>query len=159
MRRRQNGLTSVEFAIVAFVVLLTIFGVVDISRIYYTVSMLDEVTRRGARVAAVCPVNDPAIPGIAIFSPGGGTSPLVNGLDTSDIVVEYLDDTGAPVSNPATTGFTSIEFVRVRINPSFQIQTLIPLIPQIIIPTPPMTTTMPRESLGIPRDGVAAQPC
>jgi len=138
------------------------FGVIDLSRVYYTVAILDDATRRGARVAAVCPVDDPAIKRIAVFNLSGGTlSPLVNGLDASDILVEYLDADGAAVPLPATTGFEIIEFVRVSIiggAGGFELETLVPGL-SFIIGTPPMMTTMPRESLGIPRDGVAAQPC
>lgn len=161
-RRRQDGIAAVEFAIIAFALLWTIFGVIDLSRIYFTVAVLDDVTRRGARLAAVCPVNDGAVAEIAVLNFNGGTaSPLVNGLDASHILVEYLDEDGAQVPQPATTGYGSIEFVRVRINNQaggFQIQTLIPGMSGLIVP-PQFQTTMPRESLGFPRGGVAPVAC
>ena len=105
-------------------------------------------------MAAVCPINDPAIAQAAAFN-----SALVTGLDASDIVVEYLDRDGGLVINPADPAdFRLIRYVRVRVV-GFQHQMFIPL------PTPltqftmaEYATVIPRESLGIPRVGVIT-PC
>ena len=155
----QSGLATVEFAIVAGVLLIVIIAVIDISRLYFSVASLNEATRRGARVAAVCPVGDPAIAQIAVFNISGdpGSSPIVAGLQTQHIDVEYLDFNGAPVASPAGAGFDFIRYVRVRINGGFQLQTVIPGNSQLI-PVPGFAATLPRESLGIPREGVVT-PC
>lgn len=58
-RRRIGGTTIVEFAVVAATLLLTIFIVIDLSRIVYLRMILEEGVRRGARLAAVCPIGDP----------------------------------------------------------------------------------------------------
>ena len=58
---RQRGTTTVEFAIVGMVTLLLLFTVIEFGRILFTLNMLDEGARRGARVAAVCDVGDAAI--------------------------------------------------------------------------------------------------
>ena len=68
MRKGQAGITTVEFAIVALLVFTMVFGVIEIGRGYYIYTLLDDVARRGARLAAVCPVNDPAIPQMAIYN-------------------------------------------------------------------------------------------
>ena len=47
----QRGLSTVEFALVANVVLILMFAVFEVGRAYFVYAMLDEVTRRGARVA------------------------------------------------------------------------------------------------------------
>lgn len=156
---RQSGLATVEFAIVAGVLLTVIIAVIDISRLYFSVASLNEATRRGARVAAVCQVHDPAIAQIAVFNTSGnaGSSPIVTGLQTEHVDVEYLDASGAPVANPAGTGFDFIRYVRVRINGGFQLETVIPGISQLI-PVAGFEATLPRESLGIPREG-AVTPC
>ncbi len=77
----SKGTTTVEFAIVGALLFIMIFGVFEVGRGYYVYSMLDEVTRRGARLAAVCPINDPAISRRAIFngSNDSSTSSLVGG--------------------------------------------------------------------------------
>lgn len=146
--RRQKGLSTVEFAIVAALLFLLLFGVIEVGRAMFVVSALDESTRRGARMAVVCPVNDPAIAQAAAFD---GT--LVPGLDATDIVVEYLDENGAAVVDPANAGFRLIRYVRVGV-PGFQHQMLIPLAtPLAQITMPDFATVLPRESLGIPRAG------
>jgi Flp pilus assembly protein TadG len=151
---RQSGLATVEFAIVAGVLLTVIIAVIDISRLYFSVASLNEATRRGARVAAVCPVGDPAIAQIAVFNVAGdaGSSPIVAGLQTQHVDIEYLNADGGPVASPAGVGFTNIRYVRVGINGSFQLQTFIPGFSQMI-PVTSFTATLPRESLGIPRAG------
>jgi Flp pilus assembly protein TadG len=149
MRYRQQGLSTVEFALVAVVLFIMIFGVIEFGRAFFVASALDEATRRGARMAAVCPVNDPAIAQAAAFNNG-----LVPGLDATDIVVEYLDDAGGVVIDPPAAGFRAIRYVRVRVV-GYQHQMFIPLItPLSVFTMPEYATILPRESLGIPRAGV-----
>lgn len=155
---RQSGLATVEFAIVAVVLLTVIIGIIDVSRWYFTVSALNEATRRGARVAAVCPINDPVINQIAAFNQSGnsGSSPLIAGLSPQHFDVQYLDDVGNPVANPGSAAsFELIRYVRVRLNGGFQLQTFIPGL-QVVIPVPDFAATLPSESLGVHRDGSVA---
>ena len=149
-RYRQHGLTTVEFAVVAAVLFMMIFGVLEVGRAYFVASALDEATRRGARMAAVCPINDPAIAQAAAFN-----NTLIAGLDAGDIVVEYLDETANVVPNPTVAAeFITIRFVRVRVV-GFQHQMFIPLVtPLSQFTMPEYATVIPRESLGIPRTGV-----
>ena len=58
-RARQTGTTTVEFAIIASVMFMILFGVIEFGRVMFTANALAESTRRGARLAAVCPVGDP----------------------------------------------------------------------------------------------------
>ena len=149
---KQSGLSTVEFAIVALVLLLMIFGVIEIARAFFVTSLLDEATRRGARMAVVCPINDPAISQAAAFN-----NTLIPDLDAGDITVEYLDTAGAIVGNPVDpTGFRQIRYVRVRVV-GYQHQMFIPLAAAFFV-MPEYATVLPRESLGIPRQG-AIVPC
>lgn len=151
--RKQRGLTAVETAIVGMVVLITLFGVFEVARVFYVMSALEEATRRGARMAAVCPVNDIAIREIAIFnnSGGGGTSPAVFNLTTGNVRVDYIADDGTVVGD-LTNNFTDIASVRVSIQ-NYQHDLIIPLFMRSVT-MPPFTTTMPAESLGITREGI-----
>jgi Flp pilus assembly protein TadG len=155
-RFSQKGLSTVEFAVVAAVLFTVMFGIFEIARAYYVFATLDEVTRRGARVAAVCPINDPAIAQMAMFNASGDASPssLVNGLTTGHIAVEYLDGNDAVVANPAdAAGFVQIQYVRVRVV-GFQHQLLVPFVAGIAnFFMPEFAATLPRESLGVPREG------
>jgi hypothetical protein len=149
---KQSGLSTVEFALVALVLFLLIFGVIEIARAFFVTSLLDEATRRGARMAVVCPINDPAIFQAAAFN-----NTVIPDLDAGDITVEYLDTAGAIVANPADpTGFRQIRYVRVRVV-GYQHQIFIPLASALFF-MPEYATVLPRESLGIPRQG-AIVPC
>lgn len=141
-----------EFALVAAVLFTMIFGVIEVARAFFVSSALDEATRRGARMAAVCPIND-----AAVFQAAAFNNTLIPDLDAGDITVEYLDDTGAIVGNPAVpAGFRVIRYVRVRVV-GYQHQTIIPFV-SALIDLPEYATVLPRESLGIPRQG-AIVPC
>ena len=61
MKNSQQGTTTVEFAILASVLFVLIFGVIEIGRAFFVWNSLAEATRRGARIAAVCPVNHGSI--------------------------------------------------------------------------------------------------
>lgn len=154
---RQKGIALVEFAIVGSIALLMIFAVLEISRAIFVANALTEATRRGARMAAVCPINDPAIAQVATFNaPGAGNiSPIVKYLDTTDFVLEYLDRTGNVIGSPADN-FQAIQYIQLRVV-NFQHELLIPFA-NITFTMPEFSTRLPRESLGVPRSGVI-RPC
>jgi len=157
MRCRQTGLSTVEFAIVGVLLFIVIFAIIEFGRALFVVNTLTEGTRRGARLAVVCPVGDPKPASAAIFDGGNGSSSYVSGLTTANALVEYLDANGAPIANPTSAAnFSSIHYVRMSIV-GFSLTLLIPTImPAISLNG--FSTTLPRESLGIPRAG-AVQPC
>ena len=153
-RNRQKGLSTVEFALVAVVLFMMIFAVIEVGRAFFVASALDEASRRGARMAAVCPVNDPAISQAAAFN-----NAVIPDLDAGDIVVEYLDAAGTNVGAPGTAaGFRLIRYVRVRVV-GYQHQMFIPFVSALgPFFMPEFAAVLPRESLGIPRTGVIT-PC
>jgi hypothetical protein len=154
--KHQTGLTTVEFAIVGMIAMIVIFAVFEIARVFFVYNMLEEATRRGARLAAVCPINDPAIAEIAVFnnSGGGANSAVVQGLSTANIEISYLNDAGTVIADPVGN-YGDITYVRARIT-GFQHQLLIPLFFRAFT-TPPFPATLPRESLGVSKDGIT--PC
>lgn len=156
-RQNQQGTTAVEFAIVGVVFFTVLFALIDFSRLYFDLAALDEATRRGARVAAVCPVNDPRIAQVAIFNGAddGTESTLIPTLETQHVSIQYLDTNGDLIGNPAGIGYGLIRYVRVSIQ-NFQLQTFIPGF-QTLLPMPEFETTIPSESLG--RVGTADIAC
>jgi hypothetical protein len=149
---RQRGLSTVEFALVAAVLFTLIFAVIEFGRGFFVASALDEATRRGARMAVVCPINDPEI-----FQSAAFDSAVIPDLDAADISVQYLDVNGGIVGSPADpAGFLQIRYVRVRVV-GYQHQLFIPFVGTTFF-MPEFATVLPRESLGIPRDGVIT-PC
>ena len=154
MKKRQQGLTTVEAAFGAALMLILIFGTIEISRAVFVWNFLDEAARRGARVAAVCPFNHPAIRRVAVLAPPNGPddSPYIRGLSASNIDIEYLDAAGDP-----STVFEETKFVRVSIfdknNPPgnrFEIPLL--LFNEVDLTAPPFSTTLPSESMGYKPD-------
>ena len=149
---RQKGLALVEFAIVGALAITLILAVLEFSRAIFVINALTEATRRGARVAAVCPIYDPAIAQVATFNaPGAGNnSPFIKDLDTTDFVLEYLGASGNVLEDPAAN-FGLIRYVQVRVV-GFQHTLLIPNA-NFTFTMPEFSTRLPRESLGVPRSG------
>ncbi len=150
--KRQAGTTSVEFAIVGMVMMLTLLGVIEVSRLLFVINTLGESTRRGARLAVVCPVNDPAIAQMAVFNSTGGTiSPVVNGLSTANVQLEYLDAAGTPIISDLSipANYATIAYARVQIT-NYVHQWIFP--GAWTFNMPPQPSTLPRESLGVPRN-------
>jgi len=148
MRKRQQGLFIVEFAIIAVALFIVVFTVLELARIVWIWNTADEATRRGARVAAVCPINHPAVAEATVFAPAGGgpNSPILRGLSATDnVTVTYLDENGAE-----DTDFTDIRYVRVSLR-NYTVTPLIPFI-DVTFTLPPFETTIPSESLGLVPD-------
>lgn len=142
MKRHQDGMVMVEIAIAGVVFFMLLFAVIEMGRLLFVWNALSEVTRRGARAAAVCPVDDPAILSLAVFGDGVGTiSPVINGLSTQHVQVQYLDGAGAA----GATG-DNIDYVGVSIV-GFQHRLLIPGL-NITLTAPSFVTVRPREALG-----------
>ena len=89
------------------------------------------------------------------MSGGGTVSPIVHNLDVSDFVLEYLDQDGNVLDDP-NANFLLIRYVQVRVV-NFQHTLVVPFL-SYPATMPEFATTLPRESLGIPRDGVVT-PC
>jgi hypothetical protein len=95
---------------------------------------LNEGTRRAARLAAVCPINDPVIlPAVNFLG--------VSGLSTSN--VQYLDANGASLG--ATPTSSDVYYVQVNVFTSLPLA--IPFLSTVMSPS--FTVTLPAESLGI----------
>lgn len=151
MKRRaaERGVTTVEFAIVGLLAMIVLFALIEVARAFFVVNALEEATRRGARVAAVCQIGDAAIEQIASFTRSGGG--LVGSLGPEHFDVQYLNRDGVPIDPTAEPA----RYVRVSVD-GFMYQMLIPpLWPSFEMP--PFRATLPVESLGVWRDGLS--PC
>lgn len=144
--RSQRGTTTVEFAIVGAVVITLLFAIIEFGRVVFSLAVLQEGARRAARVAAVCAVNNSAVQNAAVFV-------QLPGLTTSNVVVEYLGTNGAPLGDPAGGDYADIRFVRVRIV-GYSFPIAIPFIAPVFS-APEFSSTLPRESLGVPHFGAA----
>jgi Flp pilus assembly protein TadG len=143
-RLRQLGTTTVEFAIVGLVLAMVVLGVIEFSRIIFTMNALQEGARRGARVAAVCQVGNANVAKAAVLME------RMPDLSTANVIVEYLDANGAVLGNAAGS-YGSIAYVRVRVV-DYSVSLRLPFLsPTFNVPE--FSSTLPRESLGIPRYG------
>ncbi len=146
--KRQTGLYAVEFAIVGLLVMILLLAVLEFGRAMFTINTLNESVRRGARLAAVCNIQDPVVLRRAAFADADNTEgTLIRNLDSADLSLRYLDENGAAVADPGPAGnFYQIRFVEVSIQ-SFQFQLLIPIFGSGI-ELGPFRAVLPRESLG-----------
>lgn len=149
--RQQTGVTTVEFAVVGAVLLLTVFAVIEFGRLLWTWESLAEATRRGARVAAVCPVDHASIANVAVFNDPGnsGASAILADLTTDHVAVTYLDRDGNIVGDPMNN-WCQIEYVRVRIT-GYAFNFVVPMVGSFLN-APEFETTLPAESLGLVPD-------
>lgn len=148
---RQKGIAAVETAVAAALVLIVIFAVFEVARLFFVANALEEGARRGARVAAVCQVNDPAIQRAAIFNAAGGdTSPIVPGLGVGNVSIQYLGSDGAIVSDPVAD-YLDIDAIRVSVR-NYRHELIIPFLYRSML-LPDFSATIPRESLGVTREG------
>ena len=135
---------------------------IEFGRLLFTWNTLTEATRRGARMAAVCPPPTPlstgdinAIKCAAIFNTldnlsncsnactSSTASPILPGLTADNVVVDYLKSNG---TSPAAN-FGEISYVRLSIK-NYQLPLSIPFF-DLKPWAPEFQTTLPSESLGI----------
>ena len=148
MISRQKGSTTVEFAIIGLLFFIILFGIVEMGRALFVWNGLADITRRAARIAAVCPPNNTSVVRAAIYNATGnaGSSSVIPGLNPADVKVLYLSSTLVEVPNPATTDFSSVRYVQASID-GYTHQMLIPTLNVTLTP-PDFATTVPAESLG-----------
>jgi len=132
--KKMRGVAMVEFAIVGAVLMIVLFGCLEFGRATYTFAALNEGARRAARLAAVCPINDPKV--IAAVNFLGA-----NGYSSAN--VQYLDASGASLGG--TPASSSVYYVQVNVIGSLPLA--IPFLSAVLSPT--YTVTLPAESLGI----------
>jgi Flp pilus assembly protein TadG len=153
-RKSERGATILEFAIVASVFLTAMFAVLEFGRLFWVQSALRDAARRGTRYA-ITRKNDAAslqaVKNMTVYGdPNANPStakPLVDGLTTSNVAVEYQNFNGILLSSRATVSITNYQF-----------QFSIPLLGATIT-LPSYRTSLPGESAGfVPCDIPSATP-
>ncbi|MDF5683410.1 pilus assembly protein, partial [Vibrio parahaemolyticus] len=65
---KQKGVTQIEFSLIALAVILVLFLIMEFAVYFFSVQMVNEVTRRAARLATVCYIADrddiPSLPSV-----------------------------------------------------------------------------------------------
>jgi Flp pilus assembly protein TadG len=153
--KEQRGATVAEFAIVASVFFMMIFGIIEFGRLLYTHNALTDAARRGARYAALHHQSTACVKNVTVYgdthidpntcAPTG--PPLVNGLTAANVTVIYE---GADLDNNPATPQTSygmnLGTATVKIE-NYAFDLTVPLF-QVRINMPTYTTTLTAESAG-----------
>jgi hypothetical protein len=172
----QRGGAAVEFALLAIILFVFIFGTIEIARIFYVWSTMTQVTTRAARsVAMTSKADAPAALWRAMFlDAAGGQVPLAD-IGTGHLRVEYLKfDAATPVATSALPaclalntakclddphGDSCVRFVRVRLckpnsDPcapvTYQPLVALPGIDKLGINMPLFTAIVPLGTMGTP---------
>jgi hypothetical protein len=93
LRQNERGTTVAEFAMVALIFFILIFGIIEFGRLLYTHNALADATRRGARYAVLHP-------GITAADKTKVKNEVVYGKNGT------FDDDGNPISAPLISGLT-----------------------------------------------------
>jgi Flp pilus assembly protein TadG len=155
--KTQRGAAMVEFALIALLFFMLLFGIIEFARAMFVYNTLVEATRRGARVAAVCPVSPEGINQvkfITTFNLANGTGASLLGLSAaSNIAVKYYKkNMTTPITVTSTypsvknSDYDEIRFVSVEIT-NYTHKLFIPLFSSTLT-APNVSTTLPSESLG-----------
>jgi Flp pilus assembly protein TadG len=156
--KNERGAALMEFAIVASVFLTVLFGVLEFGRLFWTHNALRDAARRGVRyatirkndTAGINAVKNMVVYGDPNANPATAT-PVVSGLTTANVDVQYQNYNGVLLSSRAT----------VSIN-NYQFQFAVPLVGGTL-DMPAYRTSLPGESAGfVPCDipsGTPMAPC
>jgi len=114
--RNDSGAAMVEFALVVPVLLLIVWGIVDISRAFQTIDNLTSAVREGARVGAV-------------MSSAPNQGP--NQTQIQNTVASAFQPIGAPLNPSSVT--VAWDGTQVTVSASYPFQSLTPLLWAITI--------------------------
>ena len=163
-RKGERGSTMAEFAVVASVFFMIVFGIIEFGRMLYTHNALTDATRRGARYAVLhtaevatdgTPRVAKCVRAVVVYGetninnacdPLSGKAPLINGITAATIEVEFngedLDgDPDSPNPYGANLGTATVTITGYSFNLA------IPFVARRLT-MPAYTTTLPAESAG-----------
>ena len=148
----QRGQTLVEFALVVLIFLVVLFGILEFSRALWTYNTIVQATRAGARFAVVelPSVTNQTVKNYVVYHNSAGTgSPVLPGLDTSNVTVTYTridPNTGNPVAATTLQDKYNSAYVQVGIT-GYTFNFLVPILgTSITLPT--FNATLQLEGLG-----------
>jgi Flp pilus assembly protein TadG len=153
-RNGERGTTLLDFAIAATVFFTLLFAVIEFGRLFWTHNALRDAARRGTRYAIIRKddaASITAVKNVVVYGdPNANPStaqPVVAGLTTSNVNVEYQNFNGILLSSRATVSISGYNF-----------QFAVPLIGGSIA-MPAYRTSLPGESAGfIPCDLPSSNP-
>lgn len=147
--KKQKGITLAELTIVSSSVLLLIFAILELGVFVFNMQLLNDLTRRTARIATVCQVDDAHLEQILNLALSE-KEPVKFTKD--NLLIEYLNQDGGTISDP-DADFESIYYVRSKVvNFTYGFTGILNFLGEKgIINIPPFQTVLSAESLGIER--------
>ncbi len=152
LKRHQTGITLVEFSLIGSLFLLLLFAILELAIYVYHLQSMNDISRRTARIATVCVVNDPDIKPLALSE---GAPP---GFSEVNIQIDYLDQTGSAIADPVAS-HQYIRFVQAKIvNFTYGFTQLLNFLGENgIVQIQDFKTVLPAESLGVLRTDVSSE--
>ncbi|OZA05021.1 MAG: hypothetical protein B7X95_08065 [Methylophilaceae bacterium 17-44-8] len=126
LHKYQSGVYQIEFALVAGFLFLLLFAVMEIGKVMYFYSTANELTRRAARLAAVCDKNASVI--------AKTVTARLTFLTKDNVSVVYIPD-GCTNAN--------CKLITVGLKNAVYTSSIVP----ISVTLPAFSTTIPRESM------------
>lgn len=140
-KNKMRGLAALEFTLVSFAFFIVFFACIEVGRLMLIVNNMAQMTRVAARLAAVCPPQDPDI-----FDLAASKAALTGLISSEALVISYLAADLTPVTDPADN-INAIQYVRSAIeNYSFNSVIRLFTFGQSL---PEQVTILPSESLGV----------
>ncbi len=138
---RQKGTTIVEFAVVGSVVFLVLFSVMEVARLMFTWNTLNEVSRRAARLATVCRVEE-VNSGVVSAAVVNQIGSLLPGFSSNNLSYNYLKADGSASIPPHSAAYIRASIV------NYQYEMILPLSIDLSRLAPDFSTTLRTESMG-----------
>jgi Flp pilus assembly protein TadG len=115
-RRQRRGAAAVEFAVVAPVFFILVFGMIEYGRMVMVQQVLTNASREGARVGVVDPIGPTSLP---IVTSTVNTYLAAAGINGATITAYISADSGSTwtVADPGTA--TNSQPVKVRVSVPF----------------------------------------
>ena len=108
--RNENGAAAVEFALIASILFLFVFGIIEFGRLFSELEVLNSAAREGARVAAVRGTADEIEDAVS-----AAADPY--GLDTTPTADKTCDDSTS--GEPVTVAWDQHFEISVGLLPAF----------------------------------------
>lgn len=172
-KHKQHGVSAIEFALVAVILLALLFGIVEFGRLLFSINSAQEITRRAARAQVVKWVTaQAAVRNTAVLRPGStGTVHFPGSPDITSAHVGLRFYNTYPDAVAGGTGITTfvspednvdkcllgdpncINYVRATLTKAdgspLDFQVLAAYMPAGLFPIPVSTVIMPAEALGL----------
>lgn len=169
----QQGVAAVEFALIATLLFMLLFGIIEFGRLFFTINSVQEITRRAAREQVVRWINQTgAVQRSAVLQPGSSGTvnfPGAGDITNADVRLSFYNTYAnaragtspiAGIASPAdnfvncvNAETNCIRYVRATLTKAdgspLDFHAVAPYMPRDQFALPRSTVIMPAEALGL----------